>query len=285
MTPLLLAVRADAVAAQTAPAAGAPPAPGAAPKFEDLRKRGRKAYRAQRFEDARDLWADAYALRSDDAETAADLALAYQHTSQNDLAIGLNRDAIRLASSGKLGSDKARRIRRAAYYNLGKLEAGRKLEFGKNNDGPSSCIRIDSEPGCARPVFACGHEGEMGGMDGHLDYSIARFALTRAGSRIVEDGELPPELDSWVPFGYDEGETHDRSDAPAYDVTLSVESASREPSPGEADVTVATEGSGCAIVHVDACARRLGLYCAWDAWREGVTAKPRAKAVELTFAR
>jgi hypothetical protein len=53
--------------------------------------------------------------------------------------------------------------------------------------------------------------------------------------------------------------------------------------PGEADVTVAMENSGCAVVHVDACARRLGLYCEWSSWERGVTAKPRAKAVELLF--
>jgi hypothetical protein len=39
------------------------------------------------------------------------------------------------------------------------------------------------------------------------------------------------------------------------------------------------------VVHVDACARRLGLYCEWGSWERGVTAKPRSRAVELTFAR
>ena len=94
VAPCLLADRTDAAPAPPAPAparpappAAAVPAPAGAPRFEDLRVRGRKAYRAQRFEEARDLWADAYSLRLDDAETAADLALAYQHTDQKDQAI------------------------------------------------------------------------------------------------------------------------------------------------------------------------------------------------------
>ena len=282
LTPLLHVGRTDAA---QPPAVAARRGAKTTPRFEDLRARGRRAYRALRFEEARALWADAHALRPDDAETAADLALAYQHTNENARAIETNREAIRLASSGKLGSDKARRIRRAAYYNLGKLEEGRKLEFVQNNDGPSSCIRIASEPGCAQPMFACAHDGAIGGAHGGFNYSMAQFALTSAGARIVEDGALPPAFDSWVPFGFDEAETHDRSDDSAYAVTLSAESETREPSPGEADVTVASEESGCQVVHVDACAGRLGLYCAWDSWRrEGVTAKPRAKAVELTFA-
>jgi tetratricopeptide (TPR) repeat protein len=259
-------------------------APG--PSFEELRERGRKAYRAKRFEEARDLWADAYALRLDDAETAADLALAYRHTEQNDQAIEANRDAIRLSSAGKLGADKARRIRRAAYYNLGKLRAKRDLKIGYDeNDGPSTCLRVASEPWCARPMFVCGRIGATGSHDGGFDYTLARFALNRDAARIVEDGQLDPELDSWVHFGTEEDATHDRSDAASYDVTLDYESEARKPMPGEADVVFARESSGCEVVHVDACARRLGLYCAWGSWEEGVTDKGHAKAVELTFAR
>ena len=297
VAPCLLADRTDAAPAPPAPAparpappAAAVPTPAGAPRFEDLRVRGRKAYRAQRFEEARDLWADAYSLRLDDAETAADLALAYQHTDQKDQAIATNRDAIRLSSSGKLGSDKARRIRRAAYYNLGTLGAKRELRIGyddnpKDNDGPSTCLRVASEPGCAQPVFACGRVSATGGAFSRFDYTMARFALRREAARIVEDGQLIPAFESWVEFGFDADATHDRADAASYDVTLDVSSESRKPIPGEADGVYATENSGCDVVHVDACARRLGLYCAWGAWTEGVTDKGHAKGVELTFAR
>ena len=38
------------------------------------------------------------------------------------------------------------RERRAAYYNLGKLEAGAKVDFLKNNDGPSSASPPNPAP-------------------------------------------------------------------------------------------------------------------------------------------
>jgi hypothetical protein len=272
-------------------AAPAPAVPLAAPavtgasSFSELRERGRRAYRAQRFDEARELWSAAAALKPQDAETVADLALAFQHLSMNDEAIRANRDAIRLASTARGSGDRALRIRRAAYFNLGKLAAVRTISFDKENDGPSSCVRLASEEGCPRPVFACGRTGATGGRDGTFDYTAARFALDRETARIVEDDRFVDAFDSWVDFGYAADQTRDRSDDSRYDVTLDFSSATREPMPGEADVTVATEDTGCAVVHVDACARRIGLYCAWASWERGVTAKPRAKAVELTFAR
>jgi hypothetical protein len=255
------------------------------PTFAELRERGQRAYRAEQFEEARQLWRAAAALKPDDAETIADLALALQHLRMTDEAIKANRDAIRLASAPRSGGDRARRIRRAAYYNLGKLKAVRALEFIEDNDGPSSCLRLASETDCSRPVFTCGRTGATGGRDGRFDYTAARFALDRETARIVEDREVIAAFQSWVPFGDDMDKTRDRSDASLYDVTLALSSETREPMPGEADVTVAREDSGCAVVHVDACGRRIGLYCEWGSWERGVTAKPRAKAVELTFAR
>lgn len=272
-------------------AAGEPTVPGAAPavtgtsNFSELRERGRRAYRADRFDEARDLWTAAAALRPRDAEVAADLALAFQHLGMTDEAIRANRDAIRRASALRGSGERALRIRRAAYFNLGKLKAARTLSFTEENDGPSSCISLASEEGCTRPVFACGRTGAIGGHDGRFDYTAARFALDRETARIVEDDRVVDAFESWADFGYEADQTRDRSDAPQYDVTLELSSQTREPMPGEADATVATEDIGCAVVHVDACARRLGLYCEWASWNRGVTAKPRAKAVELTFAR
>jgi hypothetical protein len=276
----------DLSAAPPRPAAHlAAPASAGTPKFAELRDGGRRAYQAERFDEALQLWSAAAALKPDDVETVADLALAFQHLRMTDEAIKANRDAIRLASSARGGGDRARRIRRAAYYNLGKLKAVRAIQFIDDSDGPSSCVRLESEPGCPRPVFACGRTGATGGRDGGWDYTAARFALDRETARIVEDNEFVAAFDSWVPFGDDQETTHDRSDAPSYDVTLELSSETREPMPGEADVPVVRENSGCAVVHVDACARRLGLYCEWTSWERGVTAKPRARAVELTFAR
>lgn len=257
----------------------------ASPKFADLRERGRRAYREERFEEARRLWSAAAALKPNDAETVADLAVVFEHLGRTDDAIQANRDAIRLASALRGSGDRARRIRRAAFYNLGKLKAGRKLTFSEGDDEPSSCVSLASESGCRQPVFACGRTGAMGGKDGRFDYTAARFALDRQTAQIAEDNQLVAEFESWVDFGSEEDATRDRSDASLYDVTLELSSQTREPLPGEADATVATKDAGCMIVHVDACARRLGLYCEWDSWERGVTAKPRSKAIELTFAR
>jgi hypothetical protein len=255
------------------------------PKFAELRERGRRAYRAERFDEARQLWGAAAALKPNDAETVADLALVFQHLRMTDEAIRANRDAIRLATSPRSGGDRARRIRRAAYYNLGKLKAVRAVQFAEENDGPSSCVSLASETGCPRLVFACGRTGATGTRDGRFDYTAARFALDRETARIVEDNQFIAAFESWVPFGDEKEKTHDRSDEPLYDVTIELSSQTREPMPGEADVTVVMEDRGCVVVHVDACARRLGLYCEWGSWERGVTAKPRSKAVELTFVR
>jgi hypothetical protein len=198
-------------------------------------------------------------------------------------AIEADRAAIR-SSSTKRGAE-ALRIRRAAYLDLGKLEAGRALSLATENDGPSACVRLTSDPPCRRPLFACGRIGANDGVDGRTDYTAARFALDREAARVVEDSELIPAFETWPNLGYEEAETHDRSDAVSYDVTLAFSSDVRKPMVGEAAMTVAEEYQQCVVVHVDACARRLGLYCEWDSWREGTTAPTRAKAVELTFAR
>jgi hypothetical protein len=280
-----LAVLGQSAAAQAPAVPAAAPAVAGTPNFSELRERGRRAYREQRFDEARELWSAAATLQPKDAETVADLALAFQHLRMTDEAIQANRDAIRLASALRGGGDQARRLRRAAYYNLGKLKADRMLPLPDENDGPSSCVPLASEEGCPRPVFACGRMGATGGRDGRFDYTAARFALARETARIVEDGEFISAFQSWVDFGDQADKTRDRSNARHYDVTLQLSSETREPMPGEADVTVLMENSGCAVVHVDACARRLGLYCEWTSWERGVTAKPRGKAVELSFAR
>jgi len=65
------------------------------PTFSELRERGRRAYRAERFDEAREAWSAAAALQPKDAETAADLALALQHLRMTDEAIrALTTDAL-----------------------------------------------------------------------------------------------------------------------------------------------------------------------------------------------
>jgi hypothetical protein len=218
--------------------------------FEQLRERGRRAYRAKKFGEARQLLSAASTMRPDDGEVLADLALCLQQLGMSDDAIAANRKAIRLASRDRAGrGPRARRIRRAAYFNLGKLGAGRALSLDGSLSDHLTCLSLASEPDCARPLFVCG------------------------GSAF----ETYPDL------GAAPQQTRDRSDADAYDITLALESEVRRPSPGEAAITVSQSSASCALVHADACSRRIGLYCEWDSWAEGVTSKPRAAAVELTF--
>lgn len=251
--------------------------------FAQLRERGRQAYLAGRFDEARELWSAAAALKPEDADTVADLAVAFQRLNATDYAIQANRDAIRLASAKGYADDRARRIRRAAYFNLGKLRAGRELLFNEDNDGPSSCTKLASHGACAHPMFVCGRNETTGGAHGGFDDTTARFALERNLARIVNGTEIAPGLGGEV--GASPENTRDQTGAPSYDVTLALSSESREPMPGEADVTVARDEGSCAVVHVDACTRRIGLYCEWRSWARGVTAKPISKAVELTFVR
>jgi hypothetical protein len=55
------------------------------------------------------------------------------------------------------------------------------------------------------------------------------------------------------------------------------------PDAHEGSIEVSSHLGTCAIVHVDACGRRLGLYCAWSDWQQGKQEKKSAKSVELTF--
>jgi tetratricopeptide (TPR) repeat protein len=261
--------------------------PAAAPKptFSALRERGRRAYRAQRFAEARDLFRAAAAMRPDDPDVVVDLALSLQHLGDSEAAIAANRTAIRLASTTKDGKpERARRARRAAYFNLGKLKAGRKLEPDPAEKEDLTCLALSSEAGCATSLAACVGSGVGGGNHWHQEFTAARFAPSRAVARTVEDDDTFHAFRLDYPgIGADPEHTHDQADAPYYDVTLSYYGANRRPAPDEADIDVSQEESTCTVVHVDACARRLGLYCTWGSWEEGVTAKPKAAAIELTF--
>jgi hypothetical protein len=280
--PVLIAHRANAGPSATQTSA---PVLAEALTFKELRERGQLAYRAKRFEDACAYWSKAAALRPEDAEVAADLALAFSRVGKIDQAIKANRDAIRLASSTTSDSGRGRRIRLGAYYNLGKLKAARSLSFGEYNDGPSTCTQLVSEPGCSKPVFVCGRDGADGVAMVHTDFQMGRFALALEDARVADGHELVPPLESstWPEFGAAQARTGDRGDALSYDVTLSIEAQGREPAPEEGSIEVSSHFGTCAVVHVDACRRRLGLYCEWSDWRKGKDERKAAKAVELTF--
>jgi len=261
-------------------AAGASAAPSAK-SFAALRRAGQRAYRARKFEKAAALFRASSSLRPDDGEVWLDLAMCLQHLSKADDAIAANREAIRLASRNDVaGSPRARRARRAAYFNLGKLAAARKLDFP---DDAATCAPLPSDLGCREIVFACGRTGAMGTADGHQDSTAARFSLDEPTARADDEGGVERVLDTWPDLGRSAESTKDAEGGWSYDVTLSLDSRSRQTIDGEPGVEVGSEEAACSVVHVDGCAGRLGLYCAWRSSRVGAKDESSEAAVELTF--
>jgi tetratricopeptide (TPR) repeat protein len=260
------------------PISGAsPPKP---PTFAALRAKGLRAYRSKKFEEALDIFRAASALEPDDGDVLTEVALCLAQLKYDEDAIAANRAAIRLAAGA---SQRERRIRRAAYFNLGKLKAGRELTFAFAED--LTCHALASEAGCARTVEACGADGGNSGNRWSSHFTTARFALTRPVAKTADDDDPFHKFWSdYAGFGASREATHDETGAPFYDVTLQYEAENRKPAEGEADVLESRQESSCAVVHVDACARRLGLYCEWDVHGEDPKAKPTAAAVELSFA-
>lgn len=261
--------------------AGVSAAP-AAKSFADLRRAGQHAYRAHRFQEAEDLFRAASSMRPEDGEVRLDLAMCLQHLGKADDAIAANREAIRLASKREVaGSARARRTRKAGYFNLGKLAAGRKLDFSTD---AGTCASLRSDLDCREVVFACGRTGALGASDGHQDYTAARFSLDEPTARADDEGGVKQVLDIYPNLGGSPESTKDAKGEWSYDVTLSLDSQSRQTIDGEAGVEVGSEEAACSVVHVDGCAGRLGLYCAWQASRAGAKDESREAAVELTFA-
>ena len=99
------------------------PSPSAAgTRFTELRDRATKAFKAKRYKEACALYTEAQAAQPADAANMADLALCLQRAGDDDGAVKANQDAIRLASAPGAPADKSLRVRKAAYYNLGRLD-------------------------------------------------------------------------------------------------------------------------------------------------------------------
>jgi tetratricopeptide (TPR) repeat protein len=253
-----------------------------AKSFADLRRAGQEAYRANKFADAEALFRAASSMRPDDGEVWLDVAMCSQHLGKADEAVAANRQAIRLASKDDgAGSARRRRVRRAAYFNLGKLAATRKLEF-PNEEG--TCMPLPSDLDCRRPIYACGRTSAFGVKDVHQDYTMARFALDQATASAEDQGGLKQVLDTYPELGASPESTKDAADGYFYGVTLSFYSQSRQTIDGEAGVEIGSTEATCLVVHVDGCARRLGIFCRWQTSSMEAKPRSRAAAIELTFA-
>ena len=257
-----------------------PSAPTVAPEtspwktaFSDTRRRAQKAFRAKRFDEACRFYAAAQRLEPASAANMVDLALCLQRWNFKEGAVRANRYAIRLASGTDRNSDKAESVRRAAYYNLGRLESGPEV-----GNWLEPCIAIESWFGCGRPVHACGRANSTGGTLGITDYSYGRFALDPDGAKF-EDGEY---LGGDLPeIGSKESDTSGSTGAPSYDVTLGENWEGREWNKARDELLRTSQSSrGCRVVHTDGCSGYIGLVCSFD--EEG-DRKPHHKVIELTL--
>jgi hypothetical protein len=240
-------------------AAAAPPSARAA---DNLHAQAMRAFRGKRYRQACDLFVAAQVARPANAANMTDLALCLERAGDKEAAARANRYAIRLAEApGVVDEDKGRRrVRKAAYYNLGRLNPG----------GWQRALVPDFD--CTRKVFADTRTGRTGGVRYLADFEVARFALD-AETAALDADEYKLE---WPDLGADDSATDDAGGTMSYDVTLSLEEDFRD-SQGD---TQETSSAGCQLVHSDGCSGHLGFSCAFAPRGED---KARTRAIELTL--
>lgn len=214
-----------------------------------LKRRALRAFRAKRYEQACDLFAQAQNRVPHDSANLGDLGLCLQRAGQAGLAEVVDRHALALAAGTSEADSK---VRHAVYHNLALLGVKQKLDFAK-----STCLELPSDsPGCDRPIHVCGSYGSYG-MDTRVfigSFTVARFALTRGAADL---GDIDPL--TWPELGAAEGETTDRRGAPSYDVTLSFDADNRDSNYG----TVSQDFAECSVIHIEGCGGRVALACSW----------------------
>ena len=239
-------------------------------RFTELRDRATKAFKAKRYKEACALYTEAQAAQPADAANMADLALCLQRAGDVDGAVKANQDAIRLASAPGAPAGKSLRVRKAAYYNLGRLDWS--IGVPRGSGGKAACDDlIEDGAGCKRPVHICARGGTTGGVRHLTDFVAARFALDEASARL---GDNEYRID-WPGMG-DGGQASDQTDGDTYDVSIELSTELRD----ENGETYATSSGGCTLVHADGCTGHFGFACTWQESNDG---KPQRTAVEMTL--
>ena len=220
--------------------------------------------------------ADAYSLRLDDAEPRQTSPSPTSARTRRDRRSRPTATRSRLSSSGKLGRDKARRIRRAAYYDLGTLERGassdriRRQPQGQRR--PLDLPAVASEPGCAQP---CSPAAGSAPREARSVASTPRWPVRPPSRGGAHRGGRP--ADAAFEAGSSSASTRTRRTTGGRGFVR--RHAGRvvrvaEANPGEADGvtpprTAAATSSTSTPAPAASASTRLG------AWTEGVTDRPR----------
>ena len=250
------------------------PKPSAAANFATLKRRALSAFRAKRYREACDLFAQAQAYKPKDTFNLGELGLCQARAEEDYYAAFIDRYALWLdfalerSSSGNHDT----RARQAIYYNLAQLDKGKK-DFVALAD--PDCVAWQSDAlGCSKPIFSCAKDGSYG-MDTRVmitTFKVARFALTADDAKLESFDGI-----SWPQFGTSPDETYSRADQPSYDVTISCDADGRD---GNYN-TVSDETSECYVMYADGCSGRLALHCTWKDTRSSDPAI--SKVIELEF--
>jgi hypothetical protein len=238
----------------------APPQPDA--RFTELHDRAMRAFRAKRFRQACDLFVGAQRVRPADAANMADLALCLQRAGDNDGAVRANRYALRLASVPGAPEDKSLRVRKAAYYNLSRLDFRE-----RGSDGV-----IESDFGCKRPVYVESRTGTAGGVRYMNDFTVDRYALDSATATMTEHEY---RID-WAEIGASELSANDQAGDVVYDVTTDLQRDFRDEDGDSQDGSRAS----CVLLNADGCSGHLGFACEFE---DNGDSKPSTAIFELTL--
>jgi hypothetical protein len=237
------------------------------PSVAGLKRAALNAFRAKRYAEACDLFAQVQNLTPLDLANLGDLGFCKQRAGDTADALVIDRYALELAVSN---STEHVRLRSAVYHNLAQLDAKKPLDFAKE-----PCVELESDvPSCKKAIYVCGIDGTYGMNTrfGITTFTAARFALTSA---LANASELDPV--NWPSLGADPDTTSDQDDAASYDISLRVDRDQRDGN----YKTVSEPTASCDVIYSDGCSGRVVLVCEWS--DATTNAAPERKIVELAL--
>ncbi|WP_242342890.1 tetratricopeptide repeat protein [Anaeromyxobacter terrae] len=156
-------------------AGAAAPADG----VEALRVSATAAYRAKRYAEACEEFAQAAKLAPGDARLAGDLGLCWHRLGRKKEAVAETLRAVRLAGPWAEHDDAS--LRRSAYFNLGLMGVALPVPAA------GTCGPIPPAPGCDRPLHACTYGWSQMGSGGGEVGDVLAIARSADVARVEED--------------------------------------------------------------------------------------------------
>lgn len=264
----------SAAGAASARAKPGPP-PASVRRAQLLKVRANGLYRARRYRQACDLYADCARLDLRDADARNDMAACYRKLGLKDSALACAREALRLADAGLASADTAAwsfpdlRARKNAYFLLDQL--GSPMPAPK----PGQCETWTASEGeCRDRIRVCAERGSRPAAGKTSRWDILRVSafplkalfayeeveasesVPRPQTRDMESASIdgvPEAFSLWL----------NRDSAVTIPLGESLENADPACS-GTACGGLEKELSECRILHFDACAGVIGLACAYQ---------------------